>query len=232
MRNRSITRSGAPSAHANTSFENHPPIKRKIIADGNIRSNGRRSATLATPPYPKQYEGSIHAALFRDSNTWAPVCMDCHSPHAVMAKASYEAATGAPCSKCHSPIFDAYAGSVHGKATLACSSHRAHDVSAATKTGELKGACLGCHQDAQDSHQKCCRMPSGISMRYRAPRAIRPRPSARSTSGFTTTWHSNPWPKKRACRSSKAGPAQPTRRAPALMRWHCTACCANSTVRE
>jgi hypothetical protein len=72
-----------------------------------------------------------------------------------MAKASYDAASGAPCSKCHEPIFKAYAGSVHGKATLACSNcHRAHDVNPATTGDELKSACLGCHPDAQESHQK------------------------------------------------------------------------------
>jgi hypothetical protein len=71
-----------------------------------------------------------------------------------MAKAAYDAATGAPCSNCHSPIFDAYAGSVHGKGGLDCSNcHRAHDVSPATTGDQLKSACLECHQGALDSHK-------------------------------------------------------------------------------
>jgi len=146
---------GCAVCHADTSFENHPPIKRKIAGGREYSLERTKVCDTCHAAISKLYEGSIHAALFRDGNTWAPVCTDCHSPHAVMAKASYEVATGAPCSKCHSPIFDAYAGSVHGKATLACANcHRAHDVSAATKAGQLKGACLGCHQDAQASHQK------------------------------------------------------------------------------
>ncbi len=84
---------------------------------------------------------------------YAPICTDCHSPHAVMAKAAYDAATGAPCSKCHDPVFDAYAGSVHGKAAgrgawtpgvlqLPPCPRRERRGNART---QLKNACLGCH---------------------------------------------------------------------------------------
>ncbi len=70
-----------------------------------------------------------------------------------MAKSAYDTASGGPCSKCHDPIFQAYAGSVHGKATLGCSEcHRAHNVKPAGD--QLKSACFGCHPDAQESHQK------------------------------------------------------------------------------
>ncbi|MDP1952702.1 MAG: multiheme c-type cytochrome, partial [Betaproteobacteria bacterium] len=140
---------------ANTSFENHPPVKTKIAGSREYSLAMNKICESCHAPVFKQYEGSIHATLFRDGNSYAPVCTDCHSPHVVMAKATYDAKSGAPCSKCHGSIFEAYAGSVHGKATLACSNcHGAHDVSAATKEGQLKSACLGCHQDAQDSHQK------------------------------------------------------------------------------
>jgi hypothetical protein len=70
-----------------------------------------------------------------------------------MAKAAYDSANGAPCSKCHEPIFQAYAGSIHGKATLGCSEcHKAHNVKPVGD--QLKSACFGCHPDAQESHQK------------------------------------------------------------------------------
>jgi len=146
---------GCAVCHANTSFENHPPVKTKIAGSREYSLAMNKICESCHAPVFKQYEGSIHATLFRDGNSYAPVCTDCHSPHAVMAKATYDATSGAPCSKCHGSIFEAYAGSVHGKATLACSNcHGAHDVSAATKEGQLKNACLGCHQDAQASHQK------------------------------------------------------------------------------
>ena len=146
---------GCAVCHANTSFENHPPIKRKIAGGREYSLEMNKVCQSCHAPIFKLYEGSIHAAVFREGNAYAPVCIDCHNPHAVMAKAAYDAASGAPCSKCHDPIYQAYAGSVHGKATLACSNcHRAHDVSPATTGDQLKNACLECHQGALDSHKK------------------------------------------------------------------------------
>jgi len=146
---------GCAVCHANTSFENHPPVKTKIAGSREYSLEKNKTCQACHAPIFKLYEGSIHAALFRDGNSYAPVCTDCHRPHAVMSKTAYEASSGAPCSKCHQPIFKAYSGSVHGQVTLACSNcHRAHDVSAATKGDQLKSACLGCHDEAQASHQK------------------------------------------------------------------------------
>ena len=145
---------GCAVCHAATSFENHPPVKRKIAGSREYSLEMNRVCQSCHAPIFKLYESSIHAALFREGNSYAPVCTDCHSPHAVMAKASYDAASGAPCSKCHDPIFNAYAGSVHGKTGLNCSNcHRAHDVTPATAGDQLKNACLGCHQGALDSHR-------------------------------------------------------------------------------
>jgi Cytochrome c554 and c-prime len=146
---------GCAVCHASTSFENHPPVKKKSAGSREYSLDMNKICESCHAPIFKLYEGSIHAALFRDGNSYAPVCTDCHSPHAVMAKSTYDVASGTPCSKCHEPIFQAYAGSVHGKATMACSDcHRAHNVKAATAGDQLKTACLGCHQDAMDSHQK------------------------------------------------------------------------------
>jgi hypothetical protein len=145
---------GCAVCHASTSFENHPPVKTKIAGSREYSLEMNKVCQTCHEPVFKLYEGSIHATVFREGNSYAPVCTDCHSPHAVMAKAAYDANSGAPCSNCHSPIFNAYAGSVHGKASLDCSNcHRAHDVNPATTGDQLKTACLGCHQGALDSHK-------------------------------------------------------------------------------
>lgn len=146
---------GCAVCHASTSFENHPPVKKKSAGSREYSLEMNKVCESCHGPIFKLYESSIHAARFREGNSYAPVCTDCHSPHAVMAKSAYDAASGAPCSKCHDPIFKAYAGSVHGQATMACSDcHHAHNVKSATAGDQLKSACLGCHQDAIDSHQK------------------------------------------------------------------------------
>jgi len=145
---------GCPVCHANTSFENHPPVKTKI---GSVREYSLAQAKICESchePILKLYEGSIHAALLRKGISFAPICTDCHNPHAVMAKASYDKVSGAPCSKCHDSIFKAYSSSVHGNAGLDCSNcHRAHEVRPASAGDQLKNACLGCHQGALDSHR-------------------------------------------------------------------------------
>ena len=104
---------GCPACHTGTSFENHPPVKRKIAGRREYSLEMNKICQSCHEAIVKRYEGSIHASLFRAGNLYAPVCTDCHNPHAVMANAAYNTATGAPCSKCHDPIFKAYAGSVH-----------------------------------------------------------------------------------------------------------------------
>lgn len=145
---------GCAVCHRNITTDNHPPIKTKISS---LRDNSVALSSVCHTCHSgisKLYKGSIHATLHREGNKNAPICTDCHKPHAVMSKAAYSAATGAPCSKCHSLVFKAYAESVHGQATLECSScHRAHDVIAATTGDQLKNACLGCHQDTLSLHK-------------------------------------------------------------------------------
>lgn len=111
----------------------------------------------------KLYEGSIHAALLRRGINVAPVCTDCHSPHSVKPKAALEAISGVSCRKCHEPIFEAYASSMHGtargkaghmNAPICVDCHRAHDITAAAAGDRLKAACLGCHQGVVSVHAR------------------------------------------------------------------------------
>lgn len=148
--------------HADVTLKDHPPGKTKIA--------GTREYTLALTEVCrschadkfKLYEGSIHAALLRDGNPIAPVCTDCHRPHAVRGKAAHGSIADVACRNCHGPIFDAYAESVHGiarskpgntSAPICADCHRAHDVSAAAAGDHVKDACLGCHQGTLATHQ-------------------------------------------------------------------------------
>jgi predicted CXXCH cytochrome family protein len=145
---------GCPVCHAKTSFENHPPVKTKIPSLRDYSLAQTKVCESCHAPVSKLYEGSIHATLVREGYPNAPICTDCHNPHAVVAKAAFDAASGIPCSKCHDSIFNAYAGSVHGKAALGCPNcHRAHDVNPATTGDQLKNTCLECHQDVLAAHQ-------------------------------------------------------------------------------
>jgi len=145
---------GCAVCHGSVTLENHPPSKTKIPSLREYSIERTKVCASCHGEVLKLYQGSIHAALVRDGNPVAPICTDCHNPHTVKAKGAYDTATGAPCSKCHGSVFDAYAASVHGKAGLDCSNcHRAHDVNPATTGDQLKNACLGCHPDALAAHE-------------------------------------------------------------------------------
>lgn len=116
----------------------------------------------------KLYDDSLHAALVREGNSEAPLCSDCHNPHAVRANSAIGPMGDVPCRKCHSKIFKAYASSVHGlarskqtgklgvdekKAPICADCHQAHEIKAASTEGRIKGACLDCHKDALTAHK-------------------------------------------------------------------------------
>jgi len=104
---------------------------------------------------------SVHAALVSEGSPIAPICTSCHNPHAVI-KGAAEAMDTVPCKACHSDVFAAYAGSIHGmlrnagvtQAPLCFGCHGAHEVKVPTANEGMKGVCLGCHKEALNSHQK------------------------------------------------------------------------------
>jgi hypothetical protein len=111
----------------------------------------------------EQYQGSIHASLVAAGDATAPVCSSCHNVHAQKRVATYEPISGEPCKSCHQDIFDAYAGSMHGKARIdeghiqapiCADCHQAHDVKAVAVGDRIKMACLGCHEGALLAHDE------------------------------------------------------------------------------
>jgi hypothetical protein len=152
---------GCTGCHMDVDLNSHPPAAKEI--------KSAREFALATVELCKnchadkfeQWEGSVHAAMVREGNPRAPICTDCHNPHAVIKDA---AATieRIPCQKCHQPIYQAYLGSVHAKARLApetsyaplCTGcHTAHSVKPVVSAEGPKVACLGCHAEVLEKHQ-------------------------------------------------------------------------------
>ena len=79
---------GCAACHSNISLNSHPPSRKRI---GSTRQYSVAQTAVCRTCHEdkfKLYEESIHAALLREGNPVAPVCTDCHSPHAVRAKAA------------------------------------------------------------------------------------------------------------------------------------------------
>jgi predicted CXXCH cytochrome family protein len=110
----------------------------------------------------QQFQDSIHASRLREGDPGAPLCTNCHRPHAVIKGVAQNVET-VPCKTCHGPTLDAYLPSVHGQARLAnkpgaplCSGcHTAHAITAAAVAMEdqTKSACTGCHADVVEQHK-------------------------------------------------------------------------------
>ena len=153
---------GCAGCHADMSLANHPPLKKTIAG---IREHSVAFVEVCRQCHEdkfKLYEGSIHASRLREGNPIAPVCTDCHNPHAVKPNTARMPVAEVPCQKCHGSVFEAYGESVHGKARSASSDsaapicadcHRAHDVIAAGSGDRLKNACLACHTNAVEAHK-------------------------------------------------------------------------------
>jgi hypothetical protein len=157
---------GCTGCHANIDPAKHPPATPNKIQS--IRSFAVTTTQLCRNCHAnmfEQWQTSVHAALVRSGNPLAPICTDCHNPHSVI-KGAAATIDQIPCKKCHSEIYTAYLGSVHGQSRLhsktsyapLCSGcHTAHAVKP-TAIGTLaqgpEGACLGCHAGVLQAHQQ------------------------------------------------------------------------------
>lgn len=156
---------GCAGCHADIDIDQHPPKNNPKVIE-NKRTYSLESAQVCRKCHAKKFEQwttSIHAALVRSGSPKAPVCTDCHNPHAVIEGAASQVDT-VPCKKCHADIFKAYLGSMHAKSRLGDSDsdapvcagcHSAHSVkpisAGAMGLGPVR-ACLGCHPKAPEKH--------------------------------------------------------------------------------
>lgn len=145
------------SCHTNISGYPHP----KITA-GDRRSFQLERYTQCQSCHPDQYKGTLdsnHARALAGGNRNAAICTDCHGAHNITNPHSPRQKISTTCQKCHSKIYDQYAGSVHGKALAETSnpdvptctdchgSHQQEDPTTAAFRLKSPDLCGKCHAD-------------------------------------------------------------------------------------
>ncbi len=145
------------ACHTNISGYPHPPMLAKDSRDFSLQMY-----TICRQCHDKEYQSSLdsmHAKELAAGNRNAPICTDCHTAHRVADPNVPRSRIPQTCRKCHSTIYDQYAGSVHGAALLDESNpdvptcidcHGVHNIGDPTTTQfRLKSPalCSKCHTD-------------------------------------------------------------------------------------
>ena len=157
---------GCTGCHADVDLAAHPPAEKTIESKRSFSLGMTQLCRGCHADKFDQWETSVHAALVRNGDSAAPICTDCHNPHAVIKDAATQI-DQVPCQKCHSAIYIAYSGSMHaayrrssdkGYAPVCSDCHSAHDVKP-TSFGQgpehgPEAACFGCHDGVLTAHQK------------------------------------------------------------------------------
>jgi len=150
------------SCHTDVDPTKHPPEKNDIASARSFAVSMTQVCRGCHTDKFEQWESSVHAALVRNGNPAAPICTDCHNPHAVIKDAATKL-DQVPCKNCHTEIFTAYLGSMHAKSRIGskdsyapiCSGcHTAHAVQPTSLGQGPEAACFGCHAGVLDAHQK------------------------------------------------------------------------------
>ena len=152
---------GCAGCHADIDAAAHPPSNKDIKSARDYAVSANAACHGCHGEMFEQWDRGIHAALVRAGNRQAPLCSDCHSPHAVIREAAAQPEQ-TPCKGCHGEIFTAYLGSMHAAALRSsaesyapiCSGcHSAHDVRPTVLGEGPKAACSGCHAGALEAHR-------------------------------------------------------------------------------
>ena len=179
------------SCHSDIDPTAHPPSKKDIKSARSYAVAATEACRGCHVDKFKEWEGSIHAALVRSGNPAAPICSDCHSPHAVIKGAAAKLEQ-TPCQNCHKDIYTAYLGSVHATsrqksadsyAPICSGCHDAHDVKPISfHEGRRRGLYgLPCRR-AGKAPGVACLMRDCISRSCRARPATHPKRNAKSIS--------------------------------------------------
>jgi hypothetical protein len=153
---------GCAGCHSDIDLAAHPPAEKDIPNARGFSITMTQVCRGCHADKFDQWETSIHAALILSNNPAAPICTDCHNPHVVI-KGAATSIEQIPCKKCHTDIYTAYLGSMHGKARLKskqshapiCTDcHSAHAVQPTSIGQGPEAACFGCHAGVLEAHEK------------------------------------------------------------------------------
>jgi hypothetical protein len=139
--------------HAGMDEIPHPERQYKDLAQ--FRASFREACkSCHFDNYTQSLDG-VHYTLLARGDTRAPSCADCHGSHAIAPAGKPRAAISRTCARCHAPISEVYAKSVHGTSLrdgnddvpVCTDCHRSHDIADPrnsawlVKTPELCGKC-------------------------------------------------------------------------------------------
>ena len=79
---------GCTSCHSDVDPGKHPPEKNDIASERSFAVATAQGCRTCHADKFEQWESSIHGALVRNGNPAAPICSDCHNPHAIIKDAA------------------------------------------------------------------------------------------------------------------------------------------------
>ncbi|MCM2253568.1 MAG: cytochrome c3 family protein [Ramlibacter sp.] len=150
--------SGCEGCHSDIDLKTHEKEPRSVASKRAFALEQMETCRDCHKKTVKQYDDSVHSALVRTGSDKAPLCSDCHDPHATRSAKEKAAGASEPvaCQKCHEGIAIAYADSVHGRSgseALACKDcHQTHSVKAAALGDFVKKECVSCHREVESTH--------------------------------------------------------------------------------
>lgn len=148
--------SGCEACHSDIDAAKHASEPRKIASRRALAAEVMEGCRDCHKKAVTQYQDSVHSALVRAGSDKAPLCSDCHNPHATRSLKDASADEPVVCTNCHSPIAKAFAQSVHGSSgdeALTCKDcHHTHNVTAAAFADNMRKECVSCHKDVITTH--------------------------------------------------------------------------------
>lgn len=149
---------------------NHDIARKSEATSPVFRANIPATCGKCHAGIKQQYDAGVHAAALKKGDSRAPVCIDCHTAHAIQRADtdSWRLAVTAECGTCHANVVDSFRLTFHGKVTelgfsrvASCADcHGPHDILPALNPASLVSqanlvtTCGKCHANASASFVK------------------------------------------------------------------------------